>query len=540
MNNDQFRKLMLAKSGQSSKDGASPKGTSSGATTGSLGSRQRNSIPMTPRSLGGAQADFARQLAQRNQALHPQQKFKSSAPKGVKLGTGYVDRSQARESKADDREGRLKELERAFKDEEIDQATYEKLRFQIAGGDLESTHLVKGLDFRLLERIRKGEDVYGNKATQKESAQEAAAEEDVDDEFDRLQEQDVQAITREKAEKKKGNLSTVALAPGKKRTRDQILAELKAARLKAKEQQESTLGDRFKKIGAKQKPGTRIERDSRGREVLIIVDEDGHEKRKVRKVHPEEEDARNGLLMPDKNAKPLGMEVPEQYRKKEEPEEEDDGDVDIFEGAGDDYNPLAGMEESDSEPDGEEGSSSSSSSSSSSKHEVGKKAGADESMPPPKPKPKPSLPQPERRNYFQDAKTGLISEEANRGPSMSDPAILAAIKKAASLRPIEQDAEDDKAKEEAKALEERRKKLLQMQSRDDDDIDMGFGTSRFEDEEDFEDKKVKLSRWGEDAGDEGSRRGDNSKRKRGPKKRKGDANSAADVMRVVEQRKKSG
>lgn len=122
---------------------------------------------------------------------------------------------------------------------------------------------------------------------------------------------------------------------------------------------------------------------------------------------------------------------------------------------------------------------------------------------------------------------------------MSDPAILAAIKKAASLRPIEQDAEDDKAKEEAKALEERRKKLLQMQSRDDDDIDMGFGTSRFEDEEDFEDKKVKLSRWGEDAGEEGSGRGDKSKRKRGPKKRKGDVNSAADVMRVVEQRKKS-
>ena len=48
MNNEQFRKLMLAKSGPTSKDGASPKGTSPGANTGSLGSRQRNSIPMTP------------------------------------------------------------------------------------------------------------------------------------------------------------------------------------------------------------------------------------------------------------------------------------------------------------------------------------------------------------------------------------------------------------------------------------------------------------------------------------------------------------
>lgn len=447
----------------------------------------------------------------------------------MKLGTGYVDRSQTRETNEDDREERLKALEKALKDEEIDQSTYEKLRFQIAGGDLGSTHLVKGLDFKLLERIRKGEDVYRKKEAEKDDPEEAAAEEDVDDEFDQLEDRDVQAITKEKVEKKKGNLSTVALAPGKKRTRDQILAELKAARLAAMEAQESTLGDRFKKIGAKQKPGTRIEKDSKGREVLIIVDEDGHEKRKVRKVQPGQEDSRSGLLMPDKDAKPLGMEVPEQYRKKEEPEE-DDGDADIFEDAGDDYNPLAEVEGSDSDSDEED--------SDSNKQAVSKEASAKESMPPP---PKPSLAQPERHNYFKDAKTGLISEEeADRGPSMSDPAILAAIKKAASLRPIEQDTEDDKAKEEAKALEERRKKLLQMQSRDDDDIDMGFGTSRFEDEEDFEDSKVKLSKWGDDAGEEGSSRGDKSKRKRGPKKRKGDANSAADVMRVVEQRKKSG
>ena len=67
-----------------------------------------------------------------------------------------------------------------------------------------------------------------------------------------------------------------------------------------------------------------------------------------------------------------------------------------------------------------------------------------------------------------------------------------------------------------------------------------FGTSRYEDEEDFDDDKVKLSTWGgDDGGDggEGQARG-GQKRKRGPKKRKGDANSAADVLRVMEQRKK--
>jgi hypothetical protein len=67
-------------------------------------------------------------------------------------------------------------------------------------------------------------------------------------------------------------------------------------------------------------------------------------------------------------------------------------------------------------------------------------------------------------------------------------------------------------------------------------MDMGFGTSRFEDEEDFEDQKIKLSQWGQDDGDEESK-GGKAKRKRGPKKRKGDVNNAADVLRVIEARK---
>ncbi|KAL2685274.1 hypothetical protein Neosp_006371 [[Neocosmospora] mangrovei] len=540
MNNEQFRKLIHANSKKSSasKDGTStaPSSTSGGSA---LGSRQRSSIPMTPRSLGGAQADFARQLAERNHATRPQKKFKSYDPKGVKLASGYVDRSKEREEDAeDDRAEKLKELEQQLKDEEIDQETFEKRRFEIAGGDLGSTHLVKGLDFKLLEKIRRGDDIYGEK--KEEPEQEAEPELDVDDEFDQLEEQEVQAVAKEKTEKKKGQLSTVSLAPGKKRTRDQILADLKASREAAKAQ-ENALGDRFKKIGAKQKAGSRIERDSKGREVLIIVDEDGHEKRKVRKIQPgadkEAEAGRAGLLMPDKDAKPLGMEVPEQYQKKAEPEEEED--VDIFEGVGDDYDPLAGMDGSDSDSDADDEKSKK------------KKGGEDEeegevadnSMPPP---PKPQAPA-APRNYFQGAKTGLVSEEQSKAPSMSDPAIMAAIKRAAAINPIKKDKGDADSDEEdqdedarAKAMDERRKKLLQMADRDDEDLDMGFGTSRFADEEDFDDSKVKLSNWGEDDDDgEGKARGGSSKRKRGPKKRKGDANSAADVLRVMEQRKKS-
>ncbi|KAH7270137.1 uncharacterized protein BKA55DRAFT_550680 [Fusarium redolens] len=544
MNNEQFRKLLAANArNNSDSQNGTPAGSSSTGPGNALGSRQRSSIPMTPRALGGAQADFARQLAERNNAVRPQKKFKSYDPKGVKLASGYIDRSRERDEKIeDDREQQLKELEEQLKNEEIDQETFEKRRFEIAGGDLSSTHLVKGLDFKLLQRIRRGEDIYGEKKDEAEQqpTAEPAAEINVDDEFEQLEGQEVQAVPKEKTEtKKKGQLSTVSLAPGKKRTRDQILAELKAAREAAKAQQGHVLGDRFKKVGVKQKAGSRIERDSKGREVLIIVDEDGHEKRKIRKVRPgaekNDEANRSGLLIPDKNSKPLGMEVPEQYRKKEEPEE--DKDIDIFDGVGDDYDPLAGIDDSGSDSGTDEDSKKME------QERTDEENIADPSMPPP---PKPQAP----RNYFQGAKTGLVSEEQSKAPSMSDPTIMAAIKRAAALNPIKQDrdhAEDDddddngqadEAKKEA--MEERRRRLLQMADRDDEDLDMGFGTSRFADEEDFDDSKVKLSNWGDKDDDgEGQSKGGQSKRKRGPKKRKGDANNAADVLRVMEARKKS-
>ncbi|KAM0345314.1 hypothetical protein ACHAPU_006713 [Fusarium lateritium] len=542
MNNDQFRKLIASNSKKSSegKDGASAT-PSSQAGGNALGSRQRSSIPMTPRAVAGAQADFARQLAERNNVTRPQRKFNSYDPKGVKLASGYTDRSKERDDATeDDRVEKLKELEQQLKDEEIDQETFEKRRFEIAGGDLSSTHLVKGLDFKLLKRIREGEDIYGEKTDEPEQQTEPEGEPeiDVDNEFEQLEGQKIQAAPKEKAEtKKKGQLSTVSLAPGKKRTRDQILADLKAAREAAKAQQGNALGDRFKKVGIKQKVGSRIERDSKGREVLIIIDEDGHEKRKIRKIQPgaekEDEMERNGLLMPDKDAKPLGMEVPEQFRKKQEPEE--DEDVDIFDDVGDDYDPLAGMNDADSDSDADEESRQQD------EQKTEQEIAAGVAMPPP---PKPKLP----RNYFEGAKTGLVSEEEqSKAPSMSDPAIMAAFKRAAALNPIKRekgdgDDEDDEDREQEaqKAMEEKRKKLLQNSSRDDEDLDMGFGTSRFADEEDFDESKVKLSTWGgKDDDDEGQSKGGQSKRKRAPKKRKGDVNNAADVLRVMEARKKS-
>lgn len=442
-----------------------------------------------------------------------------------------MDRTKSRQEEEDEKEVRIKALEEALKHEEIDQETFEKLRNQIAGGDLSTTHMVKGLDFKLLERIRRGEDVYGDRKASQDATKEAAEEEEeegnLDEELDKVLEREVTAVEKEKREKK-GQLSTVSLAPGKKRTRDQILAELKAARSTVKEPKEE-LGGRFKKISAKQQPGTRIERDSKGREVLIIVDEDGHEKRKIRKVYAGEkgEEAQKELLpMPDKNAKPLGMEVPEIYRKKEEPE--DDGDIDIFDDVGDDYDPLAGLgsgSDEDSEEEEEEDEAKAAKPKS-----TQKESGTAPSQP--------SGP----RNYFKDSRTGLISQEEVKAPSLSDPTIMAALKKAASLHPIGKGADDGEVSdEEEKARLQRRRKLLESTDRDAEDLDMGFGMSRYEDEEDFEDRNIKLSKWGEE-GDDGQGRsgGGRSKRKRGPKKRKGDGNNAADVMRVLEQRRAAG
>lgn len=475
--------------------------------------------------------DFARQMAERNRAANPQKKYRTSEPKGAKLADGYVDRTKSRqEVEEDEKESRIKALEELLEKEEIDKATFDKLRGEIAGGDLSTTHMVKGLDFKLLERIRRGEDVYGESEPPPEDDIENV-EGDVDDELDKVLSQEFAAVGKERREKK-GQLSTVATAPGKKRTRDQILADLKAARIAAAKQKEEELGGRFKRIGAAQKPGTRVERDSKGREVLIIVDQDGHEKRKIRKVRPGDKDAyadaKDELHVPDTNAKPLGMEVPEMYRQTEELED-DDEDVDIFDGVGDDYDPLAGLGSDDDEDSDDE---------SGAKAEGEKRPEAretttkhDESATGVE---KPAVPQ----NYFKDSRTALMSQEEVKAPSLSDPSIQAALKKAAALNPIGRDADDDD--DEERARRERRKRLLDTTDRDAEDMDMGFGMSRNEDEEDFEDKKIKLSKWGEeedDDGEEGGKSKGGPKRKRGQKKRKGDANNADDVMRVLEQRK---
>ncbi|RJE26480.1 hypothetical protein PHISCL_01190 [Aspergillus sclerotialis] len=542
MNNEQFRRLLFDNPPSKKQDTTPPK--SHGATTpaGSLGSRMRSSVPMTPRTVTGQNPDFARQLAEHRRQADggpPTKKFKSSyVPKGTKLPSGYHDRAlerQALEEKEDgeDVEKRLKALEEMVKLGQIDQATFEKLRAEMGvGGNLKSTHMVKGLDWDLLRKIRAGENVEESdekgKYTEEEGEREEEKEVDVDEEFEKLLEEKGQkvlpAAPREKKEKKGNMAPPPATQGGQKMSRDQILAQLKASRAKAAsggEMQspappaESTLGSRFKKVGESKAEKKRwVEQDASGRrkEILLTTDAEGKTKRKVKWLDkPGEATPNPDLLAPSKKAQPLGMEVPAEIAAKSAPPEEEDDD--IFEGVGADYNPLGdiGDEFSDSDEESEVGEKPTSTTETALREE--------------KPSTEPSKP----RNYFATSTTTEPAEPEDRSnPLMKDPTLMVALKRAATLRQTSPSAERDDAEAVDSDAALRRKKFLEevrrREAQDAMDMDLGFGGSRIEDEED--DEAVVL---------EGER---TNKRKRGPKKRKGNKESASDVMRVLERRKK--
>jgi hypothetical protein len=468
--------------------------------------------------------------------LQPKKQFKSSAPKGVKYGAGYTDRARARAEAGDgedEKAERIKALEEQMKLGQIPVETFEALRDEIAGGDVASTHLVKGLDRRLLERVRRGEDVMGvgggNAGTE--------APVDVDEELDKLEDREVETVQREKAQKR-GTMAPPPPVAGVKRSRDEIMAELKAQRKAAAEAKPAPALDssKWKKVGEKEK--SRIEIDHKGREVLITVDEDGIVKKKVRKVQPKDAmESKAAILMPDANKAVLGADANIPSQQERPNDESDDGD-DIFEGVGAEYNPLGDDDEDEDD----------STDSDLSEGEVERKPIRE--RPSAKPRnenvkeskdrdaaeSKPAAP----RNYFKD--TPSTNEEAEEDRLAGVQNIL---KKAAKIGATHSGSDDENADETVQAKEARLKKRAEMvaqQDRDLEDMDMGFGSNRFDDgEDDGEGSKVKLSEWKGSIADDmagGEGRGkDGGKKKRKPKKRKGDANNMADIMRVIEGRK---
>ncbi|KAM3413939.1 hypothetical protein BST61_g10610 [Cercospora zeina] len=524
MNNDAFRKLVSSTARQD--DETKP------SKPAALGAKKSAFVPMTPRpGKAASNEDFARQVREQHAQMRPCKKYKSSAPKGSKFGAGYVDRAKARQEASDgqdDKAERIKALEEQAKLGTISWETFEALRDQITGGDVSSTHLVKGLDRQLLERVRHGEDVLG---LGKKPGEDAAPL-DVDDELEKLGEKEIAAVTKEQAEKK--GVKAVEPIAGKKRTRDELLAELKAQRKAAAEAKAASapkLDGRWKKIGEQSKP--KVEVDHKGREVLTVVQEDGTVKKMVKKV------ASNGTTadMPDISKPVLGADVavPEQEATRADEE----SDEDIFAGAGTEYNPLG--EEDDDENSDSEGETAPAKRDQTPAHSDEEGEVSEDIVDEQRPETQPAVVGTAKtsRNYFGDSSKQTEEEAASdrfRG-------IENVLKKAANLAADKSGSDDDDddpaTREEREARKAKRARMLAQQDRDLEDMDLGFGGSRGEDEEDALDAKVKLAEWkgGKAAGDDGWEEAKRGDKKRKPKKRKGDVNNAADIFRVIEGRK---
>ncbi|KAF2759973.1 hypothetical protein EJ05DRAFT_509642 [Pseudovirgaria hyperparasitica] len=507
MNNSQFRKLVLEQSTSKPENGTQ---TTPQPSATPFGARARGF--MTPRHTpGSTNNDFRRQLFEQAAENQQRKKFRSSAaPKGTKLAAGYSDRTQSRKDEEDDDKGkRIKALEESMKLQQIDQATFEKLRDQITGGDISSTHLVKGLDRKLLERIKRGEDVMNSPS--KEQDPEEDIVEDLDGALDEFQDKSVAPIQRQRS-LKRGEMAPPATG-GIKRDRNALLAELRASRQAATETK-AAASSKFRRIGEKREE-SRFETDARGREVLIVTDAEGNVKRKVRKVKADPNE-------PEVKASVLGTDVvmPEQPVPSPVKEEEEE---DMFADAGTDYNPFGVVvDEGDSseEEDGELEASTQS------KPSQGlERLQTQASIP--SPKATDTVPQ-AKRKYFDDEPE--VTPETSFNP-LHDPAILAA------LRNSREDGKKPKLSQEEEARQKKHAAMLASSNRDFEDMDMGFGSSRLADEEEMEGgDHIKLSEWGRDGDADGAERG-GTKRKRGPKKKRGDKNNATDIMKAMEGQK---
>ncbi|KAF3941534.1 hypothetical protein ABW19_dt0203730 [Dactylella cylindrospora] len=472
MNNSQFRKL-INDTPRADRSSDSSNATSSAAAAAPLlGSRQRSSIPMTPRSVGYNPSSFAQQAAayrlQNSQNQPKEKKFRSSAPLGSRLPQGYVDRTKLRDADTgdgnDDSERRMASLMKLVEEGSLtrEEAIEQSKAF---GGDLGSTHLVKGLDFRLLEKARRGDDVISG--DKKDGAKDN--DDDMEDELDKALEKEVAPV----AKKRKDELDEDDETPApRKKTRAEILEEFKKSRAEAaaKAAAENSLGSKFKKIGEKEKK-VKASKEHK----LSSKDSSSRKKRKR-----ESEDAAKALEKAIGNGTVLGMLPPDlpSTRPIAVPEPQEDEDVNIFDDAPDEYDPLAGIQDSD-DSDSDEG-------------EVEEKLQAEKDkkkkeMPPPPIRP---------RNYFAtsskdaDISTESIASKPLSGQDLANTAELsAAIKKASQMRELTKaDLDDEEAKKAA-----RHKAMLESAYRDNDDIDMGFGDSRTfgDDDEDIAVSKKK-------------------------------------------------
>ena len=450
---------------------------------------------------------------------------------------------------------RIKNLEESMKLGEIDRETFEKLVQEITGGDVGTTHLVKGLDRKLLDRVRRGEDVLAEKDKKQEEEEEEQAEEvpEVEEAFDELAEAEIGPVAREKAEKKGEKIKSPPPIAGVKRSRNDILKELKRQREEAAaaaaaehEKRFPTLGPGFRKINPNGETH-RIETDDKGREVLIITGPDGKEKRKVKKQKVEEPapEVRHDL---DDAAKPINM------HNLPEPKKDESEDEDIFAGVGSNYDPLANLADEDDDSDDSDDEQTKAESSAP-KINTGEQPSEGEVSSPESgehvpEKPKATAPVvPPKRDYFKSTTASTNTKEPSN-LAAADATVRAALAKVRNLdenstllQNLGSTDPDDPQSKEARL--KKRAMELAASDRDMEDMDMGFGASRFDDADEMEreGEKIKFSQWkglgaeGDDDEGEDGGKGPKKQRKRGGKKRKGDKNNAEDVLNVMERQK---
>lgn len=456
-------------------------------------------------------------------------KFKSSAaPKGTWLPDGYQDRTALRQGLLDspdesvtDTEPRLQVLEEMLKLQQIDQATFDNLRAKIGvGGDHGGIRMVKGLDWKLLEKARKGEDL--NKPD--EEIQPIHPERSVDEDLDEALAKEVRALKRSPPSTDGQHLSPPEFRPSQTLSRDEILLRLKQSRangsMQPLTQPMPILGDHFKKVDGRAKTHKKrfIETvNGRRREVLLTTDKNGNPKRKTRWLDqeiPHSEAA--GISTSAGN--PLGLDLPEgilarqkallNQQRAASDEEDDEDDGDIFQGIGSEYNPLADLVEDSEEEVERKDVKSSRSESSQAKLDLESKVAS------------------ERRNYF--ATDESVGPEPPKSFGMNDATILEALKRAAKVSQRSNLSEsagrgqdDFEHGEEATKQQRLLEKLRQREQDDARDLDMGLGESQFGDEDD----------------DDGPI-GKTSGRKRGPKRKRGNKDNVGDVMNALASRDK--
>ncbi|CEQ41211.1 SPOSA6832_02905, partial [Sporobolomyces salmonicolor] len=154
-------------------------------------------------------------------------------PKKAPEGQAYRDRAAERRQGKD---GDFAEAEKLLEDfkaraEGTDKATLEE-QMKYLGGDATHSILVKGLDLALLERM---------KHEQAKLAEQSL--EDVEDELDR-------ALNEAPVASSSTSAARAPVPPGKSKSRDELLAELKAMRGGAAGAVEGQKDSRFKPIGA--------------------------------------------------------------------------------------------------------------------------------------------------------------------------------------------------------------------------------------------------------------------------------------------------